>query len=285
LDAPLTLSVDEHQLEAWLGSGCAEAQSTECLTTVRTIGVVAGRESQRLRASLPALRELPLQFDPVLPEGAEVRIDDGDWTAPEGATVRGGIESVVTARVGTCPGARCREASIPVTPPLNPDGPVVASLSLRKTRGQAAPHAAPQAPPQAAPQAAPQEAPQEASQGHLITVRELSAFLAKNPSFQREQLEKAPDSYLKGWVGSEAPPRRRPEQEAWRGSGPLARAICAGRGGLYPAGGVPLSWDDNLRQGEYRLLSGAVRLRQYNGQVLPVTGEYAAPMTAIRCVC
>ena len=139
----LTLPVAEHFFEARLGSDCAEPPSTECLTTMRTVGVVAGVGPQRLRATLPALRELPLQFDPALPEGAEVRIDDGDWIPPDGATVRGGIESTVTAKVGTCPGATCRQASIPVTPPLNPDGPVVASLELPPKRDRTAPQTAP----------------------------------------------------------------------------------------------------------------------------------------------
>ncbi len=280
-DAPLTLRVAEHKLEVRMGAGCAEAQSSECLTTTaRTVAVLAGAGSQSLRATLPDLRELPLQFEPVLPEGAEVRIADGDWRSPEGVTVRGGIESIVTARVGACPGAGCREASTAVTPPLNPDRPVVASLSLVQTRSRAAPQGAPSE----AAQSAPQEAPQESSRGHLITVRELSAFLAKNPDFQREQAKNPPARYLMGWTGAEAPPGDSPTQAAARGSGRLARAVCARRGGLYPADGVPLRWDGERRQAEYRLQSGTVVLRQFNGVLLPVDDQYSAPLTVIRCV-
>jgi hypothetical protein len=265
-----SVSIGTHLLEGQLGPGCRDDNPTECLTTSREVTVVTGVGPQKLGIALPTPSEVALSFEPALPDDAQVRLDDGAWMSPRAATVRGGAPTAIAARVGRCPGSTCREGSVEVTPPLSPDGPVLAALTLSAPAARTAPPAA--------------------SEGRLVTIRDLARFLETNPRFQREAMratDQVPELYLKGWTGTTPPPGE-PAQGVAKNANPiLAKAVCAARGGLYPADKPPLSWEYDQRtktMAEFRLQAGAVVLLEDNGSVYSSDGLNASSGFGIRCV-
>ena len=266
-----TVEVGPHRLEARLGDGCADNDPSRCLEASRDVTVVAGQGPATIGIALPEAAPVALSVEPALPEGAEVRVDDGDWSAASGLTAPAGRVVSVAVRAGDCPGVGCRESEpVSVTLPLRADAPVPVTVLLPAEKRSAVPRAAASA----------------GGTGRLVTVADLARFLEANPKWQPEKLGSgAPAKYLSGWTGA-TPPASLP-QDRWapRMSVALAQAVCARRGGLQPFDAQPLTWsggayalDQEMRKGD----SGVV-LRNLTGEQMGVDRSRVGVTVGVRC--
>lgn len=115
------------------------------------------------------------------------------------------------------------------------------------------------------------------SAGQPVTGTQLALFLVGNPEWQREAMTAAGDKYLKGWVGATPPPGKE-SAPAVSVSWNLAKAYCAGRGGLADLHAPPTTWTEGASQPwmEYRQDNGNPVWRRDDGG----TSEKLDPTTA-----
>jgi serine/threonine protein kinase len=264
-----TVEVGAHELEARLGDGCADGSEGGCLTATREVTVVSGQGPATVGIALPEPAPITLVFEPALPDAAQVRIDDGDWTAATGLSVPAASKTRLRARVGPCPGSACRKSkSVSLTSPLQSEGPVTVAVEW--------PEAVSSTP----------KASAANPEGGLVTVAQMVRFLKRNPEWQRESVgSSAPAKYLDGWKGTTPPPTIR-TQWVPQVSVALAEAICAGRGGLQPFDAPPLEWattPGNPRDFELRKMGSGVMLRDHQGHKTSVDPSRVNSTVAVRC--
>ncbi len=124
--------------------------------------------------------------------------------------------------------------------------------------------------------------------GAPITNAQLAAWLGANADWQREAAiaaGKADEKFLKGWVGATPPPGKE-SAPAVGVTWSLARAYCAGRGGLADLHAPPLSWTESGSQPwvEYRQAEGRPRWRRDDGGVSDqVTADQSGVFIGFRC--
>ncbi|MBM4390197.1 MAG: protein kinase [Deltaproteobacteria bacterium] len=108
------------------------------------------------------------------------------------------------------------------------------------------------------------------SSGPPVTHAQLATWLAGHPEWQQEAAVadgRADEKYLRGWSGA-TPPAGREGSPAVGVTWGLAKAYCAGRGGLAVIGAEPLTWSGaELPWLEYRSDAGAPAWRRDDGAV------------------
>lgn len=128
----------------------------------------------------------------------------------------------------------------------------------------------PEAPKAEAPKVDPAKPPAAAGSGRLVTNRALADWLATH-----EELQHGDARFLQGWDGI-TPPAGKEGATATAVSFAVAKAYCAGHGGLADVAASPTRWE--LSEGpwhEYRIQGGAARLLRNDGTAVPQPDETA----------
>lgn len=120
----------------------------------------------------------------------------------------------------------------------------------------------------------PEQAPPASSDAAAkaqVSNKQLASWLASHPEWQREaalESGKAAGNYLKGWDGA-TPPAGQESAAAVNVSWSMAKAYCAGRGGLAPTSASPSTWTEGgaLAWHEYRQQDGAPAWVRSDGTV------------------
>jgi formylglycine-generating enzyme required for sulfatase activity len=127
-----------------------------------------------------------------------------------------------------------------------------------------------------------------ARQSRAVTHQSFSAWLTRNPKWQRKAAigaGKADSNYLSGWSGTTAPAGRA-RKAATNVSWYAAAAYCAGRGGLATLEQAPVKWKEGSAGAsfEWRVSGKKAAYRESTGSTsLAVRKKESFDWTGFRC--
>lgn len=240
----------------------------------------------------PGMRSEPPRAAETMPpervEAPDARVSGRWWAAAAGlGVIAGGVvlwsrvdrgvvdvspppagEVPVAVVVGeAAPAVLPSPAPVPVVPP-EVEAPVKV---VERARAEAeAPVEPAKAPPVEAEVAKVESPKSPAGAARLVTNRSLAEWLAGHADHQKGDAR-----FLQGWDGVTPPPGKE-GATATSVSFAVAKAYCAGRGGLADVSASPTRWE--LSEGpwhEYRIQGGAARLLRNDGTAVPQPDESA----------